>query len=75
MIYICITSVLLVNLLIAVLVNSYEKISTAVDASNRALLIQYYRQYKWDDEYGFLIFLPPPLSLLNFIVFPFFYHG
>ena len=73
MIYICITSVLLVNLLIAVLVNSYEKISTAVDASNRALLIQYYRQYKWDDEYGFLIFLPPPLSLLNFIVFPFFF--
>ena len=34
MIYICITSVLLVNLLIAVLVNSYKKISTAVDASN-----------------------------------------
>ena len=72
MVYVCITAVLIVNLLIAILANSYEAISTAVDSSNRAVLIQHYRQHKWDEENGFLIFLAPPLSLINFIVLPFF---
>ena len=73
MVYVCITAVLIVNLLIAVLANSYEKISTAVDASNRAVLIQFYKQYKWDEKYGFLIFLASPFSVINFAVLPIFF--
>ena len=71
MIYISISSVLLVNLLIAILSNEYESKAKMVNATHRSVLIKYYKQNKWDEEYGFLIFLSPPFCLINLIVWPF----
>ena len=71
MIYISISSVLLVNLLIAILSNEYEKKAKIVNATHRSVLIKYYKQNKWDEEYGYLIFLSPPFCLINLIIWPF----
>ena len=64
MIYLCISGVLLVNLIIAILSNVYENMANLVDATHRAELIQYFRKYKWDENYGYLIFLYSPFSLI-----------
>lgn len=69
--YICIAGVLLINLIIALLSNVYEKLSLLVDASHRAVLVTLYKKYKWDDNYGYMIFLTTPLNVINFITLPF----
>jgi len=70
-IYICISGVLLINLLIALLSNVYENLNVLVDASHRSVLIYFYRKYRWDDENGYMIFLTTPLNIINFFVYPF----
>ena len=65
--YVCIAGVLLVNLLIAIISSVYEQMSTVVDSSHRAILIQYYNTYKWDERFGYLIFLSSPFNIVNFI--------
>ena len=65
MVYVCISAVLFVNLLIAVLSNVYEQMAKVVDASYRAIIIQYYRKFKWDQEYGYLLFLTSPFNIIN----------
>ena len=70
MLYSTLAAVLLINLLIAVLSNVYDELNKQVDASNRSVLITYYKRYKWCDEYGYLIFLPTPLSIVNLIFLP-----
>ena len=57
-----IAGVLLVNLLIAIISSVYEQMSTVVDSSHRAVLIQYYNTYKWDEKFGYLIFLSSPFN-------------
>lgn len=66
--YICISAILLINLLIALLSNVYETLSKVVDASHRSVLINYYRKYKWDDNFGYLIYLCTPLNIINLAV-------
>ena len=78
MAYACVAGVLLVNLLIAVLSNVYEQMAKVVDASHRSVLIQYYKKYKWDHEYGYLMFLTSPLSninILTLLIEQIFFHG
>ena len=65
LIYVCIAAVLFVNILIAILSNVFEDLMKSVDASHRAVIIHYYKKYRWDDEYGYLIFLSLPFNLLN----------
>ena len=60
----------LVNGPIALLSNKYTQLSKVVDAAHRSVLITYYRRFKWDKNYGYLIFFAPPLSVLNFITMP-----
>jgi hypothetical protein len=69
-VYVCVAGILLINLLIALLSNVYEKMSLVVDASHRSVLISYYRRYKWNKSYGYMIFLTTPLSVVNYIVLP-----
>ena len=71
----CITFVtcgglILVNMLIALLSNEYTQLSKVVDAAHRSVLITYFKRYKWDKNYGYLIFLTTPLNILNFFVIP-----
>lgn len=70
-IFVCISGVLLINLLIAMLSNVYENLCVLVDASHRSVLISLYRKYKWDEENGYLIFLYTPFNILNLFVIPF----
>ena len=69
LVYVCISAVLFINLLIAVLSNVFEELNKVVDASNRAVLIQFYKSYRWDPYYGYLIFLSPPFNFINIPIF------
>jgi len=68
-IYVCIASVLFINLLIVIISHGFQKINQVVESSHRALLINYCKKFKWHKKYGYLIFLSPPYNLL---IFPFF---
>jgi hypothetical protein len=70
-IYVCISGVLLINLLIALLSNVYENYCVLVDASHRSVLISFYRKYRWDEKNGYLIFLTTPLNVINLFILPF----
>ena len=61
---------ILVNMLIALLSNEYTQLSKVVDAAHRSVLINYYKRFKWDKNYGYLILLTTPLNIINFIVIP-----
>ncbi len=68
--YITISGMICANLLIAVLSSMYNSLSLFVDASHRSVLLSYFRIYKWDKKYGYLIFLTTPLNLINIITYP-----
>jgi hypothetical protein len=61
---------ILVNMLIALLSNEYTQLSKVVDAAHRSVLINYYKRYKWDKNYGYLILLTTPLNVINYLVIP-----
>ena len=78
LIYVCIASVLFVNLLIAIISNGFVEINKVVESSHRAVLIQYCQKYHWCEYYGYSIILPPffniaviPIFLINLICYPF----
>lgn len=70
--YVTLSGIILINVLIALLINAYKTLSLVVDASHRTVLITYYRRYKWDFEYGFMILSTTPLNILNLITVPVF---
>lgn len=71
-IYVTLSGIMLINLLIASLSNVYKTLNLVVEASHRSVLISYYRRYKWDSNYGFMIFLTTPLNIINILVIPIF---
>lgn len=60
----------LINLLIATLVESYSNVTKEADSRHRATLIGYWNRWKWDDQYGYLIFMPPPFNMISLIFLP-----
>ena len=72
-IYLLISVVICLNLLIALLSNIYEQITSESDAEYRAVLNNYYIKYSWDNTYGFFILLPPPLNIVNIIFMPIYF--
>ena len=66
LIYVCIASVLFMNLLIVIISHGFQKINRVVESSHRAVLIKYCKKFKWHKKYGYLIFLSPPYNLLIF---------
>ena len=64
LIYVCIASVLFINLLIVIISHGFQKINRVVESSHRAVLINYCKKFKWHKKYGYLIFLSPPYNLL-----------
>ena len=68
--FVTIGGLILVNVLIALLSNEYTKLSKVVDAAHRRVLITYYKRYKWDKNYGYLILLTTPLNIINFLLIP-----
>ena len=68
--FVTISGILLINLLIAMLNSIYESMNSIADAAHRSVIISYYRRYKWNEKYGYLIFLTTPLNVLNWITLP-----
>ena len=64
LIYVCIASVLFINLLIVIISHGFQEINKVVESSHRAVLINYCKKYKWDKKYGYLIFLSPPFNIV-----------
>ena len=63
-------TVTFLNLYIAILSNIYGEIEDRAEAEHRAVIISYYNMWSWNDEYGFLIYLPPPFNLLSLLLTP-----
>mmetsp|Transcript_20789 Transcript_20789/g.3363 ORF Transcript_20789/g.3363 Transcript_20789/m.3363 type:complete len:150 (+) Transcript_20789:71-520(+) len=68
--YLLIANVLLLNLLIALLANIYSDVILKVDSEHRSVVIAYHDRWFWDDDYGFLIFLPSPLTYIVLALSP-----
>ena len=68
MFYVTLSGMLIINLLIAFLSNFYRGISRVVDSTHRAVLIKYYKKYKWNPLFGWMIYLVPPFNIINYIV-------
>lgn len=71
-VYLLIANIMFLNLLIAILSNVYSELNSRVDAEHRSVVITYHNRWFWDDKYGILIFLPPPLTFLSLILSPIF---
>lgn len=65
-----ILNVLMLNILIATLSVTYEKEQIIQTSKFRSILIESYNRLKWDDKYGVLILLPPPLSFFSVFILP-----
>ena len=59
------------NLYIAMLSNIYGEIQERAEAEHCSVIISYYNLWSWNDEYGFLIYLPPPFNLISICFSPF----
>jgi len=70
--YVTLSGIILINLLIALLSNVYKNLSLEVDASHRSVLINYFRRYKWNRQYGFLLLLTTPINICNLFALFFF---
>ena len=69
--YLMISNVVLLNLLIAIISNVYETLVERVESEHRNVIISYIEKYQWDPKYGFLIYLPSPLSSIVVLFCPF----
>jgi hypothetical protein len=68
--YLLVANVMLLNLLIAQLTDVYASITTRVDSEQRGVIIGYFNRISWHSSYGFLIFLPTPLSYIVLALSP-----
>ena len=67
MLYVTISAIMLINLLIALLTSAYDKLILEVQSSYISILISNYKKFKWNKEYGFLIFVCTPFNFFNAI--------
>lgn len=70
-IFVIVSNIVLVNLLIALLSEAFYNVSKEADSRHRAILIGYRNRWRWSDEFGFLIFVPPPINIVCFVALPF----
>ena len=68
--YMLVANVMFLNLLIALLSNVYSELNSKVDSQHRAVIVSYYNKFYWDQNFGFLLFLPTPLSYLGLLFSP-----
>lgn len=67
-IFLLLSSVMMLNLLIALLGNVYSVLAERVDGEYNVNIINLYNIWSWDDRYGFLIFFTSPLSYISLIL-------
>ena len=59
------------NLLIAILSNTFSKMSERSNMEYSNILYDSFKKKKNDKNFGVLIFFPAPLCAINFLVIPF----
>jgi hypothetical protein len=69
--YLMISNVVLLNLLIAIISSVYETLVQWVDSEHRNVIISYTEKYRWDENLGFLIYMPSPFAPLVLCLTPF----
>ena len=69
--YILFATIYLLNLLIAVLSNVYSELLLVIEAEYRSNVNNTYNRFKWDKQYGSLIFAPPPINGICLLFYPF----
>ena len=69
-IFVIVGGMILVNMLIILLSNEYEKLASSVVVSYKSTLIRYYKRYKWDKKYGYIIFIATPFNIINYLIIP-----
>ena len=69
-VYLMISNVVLLNLLIAIISNVYETLVEWVDSEHRNVIISYTEKYRWDENLGFLIYLPSPFAPFVLLITP-----
>lgn len=69
-IYVVISAVMLINLLIALLTEAFSEISKQADSRHRSILINYRHRWAWNPYHSYLIFAPPPINSLAFLLVP-----
>ena len=67
---ITISSIFLMNMIVAVLTGVYKQITDRTEADYNANLVIAEAEMRWDMKYGLLIFLPPPLNIISFLLCP-----
>ena len=65
------SNVVMLNLIVALLTNIYKDLTDRVESEHAAIVIRYYDRWYWNEEYGLLVFLPPPLSYIDLALCPF----
>ena len=68
MFYVTLSGMLIINLLIAFLSNFYRMVSKVVNSTHRTVLISYYRKYKWNSQYGWMLYTVWPFNIINYII-------
>ena len=62
-----ISNIMLFNLIVGIINNLFNNAQENADAESRAMIILIHEDIKWDDNYGILIFLPPPINIVAVI--------
>ena len=58
------------NMIIAVLSNVYSDVLKEIDADYNANLVICEHRMRWDARFGLLIFAPPPINIISFLLMP-----
>ena len=66
--YVFVSSIFLMNMIIAVLSNVYADMVKKLDADYNASLVLTNYKMKWNSKYGLLIFASPPFNFVSFVL-------
>jgi hypothetical protein len=67
-VFVTLASLILISVLTALQVNIFKKHNKSAHVLHRISLISYYKRYKWDKKYSFLLFLPEPLNVVSLLI-------
>jgi hypothetical protein len=70
-----VSAVFVLNLLVAVLSDSYETLSRQANADYVAVIYEHYSQTHYDEEYGSLVLAPAPFNWLVLLCLPLWVRG
>ena len=70
-IFLFVNNIVLMNLLIAILSNTFSKMSERSSMEYSNILYDSYKKNKFDKNFGVFVLFPPPFCAINFLILPF----